>query len=47
MAFQPVVRMIHCEDTPGFLAMLREMLSYLGYAWYPECRVFEIPRGEN
>jgi hypothetical protein len=23
------------------------MLSYLGFAWHPEYRVFEIPRGEN
>ena len=47
MAYQQVVRMTRCEDTPGFLALLREMLSYLGYVWYPEYRVFEIPRGEN
>ena len=47
MAHQQVVRMTQCEDTLGFPALLREMLSYLGYVWYPEYRVFEIPRGEN
>ena len=47
MAFQQVVRMTRCEDTPGFPAMLCEMLNYLGCVWYPEYRVFEIPRGEN
>jgi hypothetical protein len=26
--------------------MLREMLSYLGFVWYPEYQLFE-PRGEN
>ena len=47
MAYQQVVRMTRCEDTRGFQALLREMLSYLGYVWYPEYRVFEIPCGEN
>jgi hypothetical protein len=47
MAIQQVVHMTRCEDTPGYLAMLHEMLSYLGYVWYPEYRVFEIPCGEN
>jgi hypothetical protein len=47
MALQQVVRMTRCEDTPGFPVMLREMLSYLGYIWYPEYRMFKIPHGKN
>ena len=36
MAFQQVVRMTRCDNMLGYPAMLREMLSYLGYVWYPE-----------
>jgi hypothetical protein len=47
MAYQQIVRMTQCEDTRGFPVLLREMLSYLGYVWYPEYRVTEIPRGDQ
>jgi hypothetical protein len=39
--------MTQCEDTRGFPALLRELLNYLGFVWYPEYRVSEIPRGEH
>jgi hypothetical protein len=43
MAYSQVVRMTQCENTTGFPALLREMLSYLGFIWYPEYRVTELP----
>lgn len=44
MAPCQVVRMTRAENTTGYPDMLREMMSYLGFSFYPEFVVYALPR---
>ena len=44
MAHYQVVRKTHCEQTTGYLKLLRGMVDYVGFRFQPEYQVFEIPR---
>jgi hypothetical protein len=36
-----VVLQTYAHDVPGFPAILNDLLTRLGYRWYPEYTVFE------
>ena len=42
MRYYPqVVRMTRCKETAGHPALLRDMITFLGFCWAPEYQVFE------